>query len=109
MSAGSRCQQTIQGFTRDIAAVLRICSKGPGANLPVFLFGHSLGGLAALKYCIDNPNAPLAGVIFSSGFFKLLPARTKPWIMRKAAYLLAGLSEIVFMPDVDFHSLTRDS
>eukprot|EP00931_Biecheleriopsis_adriatica_P103579 TRINITY_DN78393_c0_g1_i1.p1 TRINITY_DN78393_c0_g1~~TRINITY_DN78393_c0_g1_i1.p1 ORF type:complete len:360 (-),score=45.19 TRINITY_DN78393_c0_g1_i1:17-1096(-) len=108
MSGGSRCQQSIHGFTRDIAALLRICSKGPGAKLPVFLFGHSLGGLSVLKYCIDNPTAPLAGVIFSSGLFRLVPARTKPWIVRKAAYALLHLSEMVIMPDVDFHSLTRD-
>eukprot|EP00441_Pelagodinium_beii_P032251 CAMPEP_0197638048 /NCGR_PEP_ID=MMETSP1338-20131121/13083_1 /TAXON_ID=43686 ORGANISM="Pelagodinium beii, Strain RCC1491" /NCGR_SAMPLE_ID=MMETSP1338 /ASSEMBLY_ACC=CAM_ASM_000754 /LENGTH=340 /DNA_ID=CAMNT_0043210561 /DNA_START=41 /DNA_END=1059 /DNA_ORIENTATION=- len=109
MSGGSRCQQTIHSFTRDVAAVLRVCSKGPGAHLPVFLFGHSLGGLTVLKYCIDNPDVPLAGVIFSSGLFRLVPERTKPWLVRKAAYGLTAVSEIVLMPDVDFHSLTRDS
>lgn len=108
MSGGSRCQQNVQSFTRDIAALLRLCSKGPGANLPVFLLGHSLGALCVLKYCIDHPDAPLAGVIFSSGLFRLTPGRTKPWIVRKAAYVLKAVSELVIMPDVDFHSLTRD-
>eukprot|EP00443_Scrippsiella_acuminata_P085493 CAMPEP_0115400800 /NCGR_PEP_ID=MMETSP0271-20121206/15545_1 /TAXON_ID=71861 /ORGANISM="Scrippsiella trochoidea, Strain CCMP3099" /LENGTH=359 /DNA_ID=CAMNT_0002824667 /DNA_START=25 /DNA_END=1104 /DNA_ORIENTATION=+ len=109
LSGGSRCQQSIHGFTRDIAALLRICcSKGPGTNLPVFLFGHSLGALSVLKYCVDNPSIDLAGVVLSSGLFRLVPSRSKPWIIRQAAYALQAVSELVIMPDVDFHSLTRD-
>jgi alpha-beta hydrolase superfamily lysophospholipase len=35
-------------------------------SLPLFLYGHSMGGLLVLSYCILNPSIQVQGVIATS-------------------------------------------
>ncbi|MEX0813571.1 MAG: lysophospholipase [Chitinophagales bacterium] len=40
-------------------------------ELPVFLYGHSMGGNVVLNYAIKNPDAKIKGIICSSPWLKL--------------------------------------
>ena len=63
-------------FLTDIAASLEM-AKALAPSAPLFLFGHSMGGLMALNYTIRSPER-LAGVIASAPL--LAPPNVAPWI-----------------------------
>lgn len=41
---------------------------------PLFIFGHSMGGLVTATFLLKNPNLKIAGVIFSAPFFGFHPS-----------------------------------
>lgn len=53
---------------RDFLADAR--ARHPG--LPVFLYGHSMGGNQTMNYCLQNPESGLSGAIVTSPWLKLL-------------------------------------
>jgi len=55
----SRFVDDFEAFRRDVAA-------GLPAGLPVFVLGHSLGGLIAIRWMEAHPEAGLAGAILSA-------------------------------------------
>jgi alpha-beta hydrolase superfamily lysophospholipase len=72
-------------YTSDLAAFIQMAkSENPG--LPVFLLGHSAGGVIACGYALDN-QAELAGLICESFAFKV-PAPDL------ALYILKGVGHI---------------
>ncbi len=64
-------------------------ASGDSANLPCFLYGHSMGGNLVLNYCLRQ-NAKLAGVIATGPWLKLAiePPRYK--------YLLSRLLNVIY-------------
>lgn len=36
------------------------------SNLPIFLYGHSMGGLTVISFSLSNPHVGIAGVIATS-------------------------------------------
>lgn len=54
----------------DVEAVLKK-AKGLHSNLPLFLYGHSMGGNVVANYVLKRNTAGLAGVVISSPWFKL--------------------------------------
>jgi alpha-beta hydrolase superfamily lysophospholipase len=75
-----------QEFLDDVAAFLPAAQAlAPGA--PLFLMGHSMGGLIALDYAIRQPQG-LAGVIGSAPL--LAPPNVAPW-MNYVARLLSRI------------------
>ena len=40
--------------------------KSNNSNIPIFLLGHSMGGLIILRYLLDNPDKEIKGIILSS-------------------------------------------
>jgi alpha-beta hydrolase superfamily lysophospholipase len=63
-------------FLTDIGASLEV-AKALAPSAPLFLFGHSMGGLMALNYAIRSPEG-LAGVIASAPL--LAPPNVAPWM-----------------------------
>lgn len=56
-------------YVSDLAALIRVAkSREPG--LPVFLLGHSAGGVVACSYALDN-QAELAGLVCESFAYRL--------------------------------------
>jgi alpha-beta hydrolase superfamily lysophospholipase len=73
-------------FLTDIGASLAV-AKALAPSKPLFLFGHSMGGLLALDYAIRNPEG-LTGVIVSAPL--LTQPNVAPWIN----YVATALSRI---------------
>jgi len=77
-------------------------------DLPLFLLGHSMGGLITLSYVLDRPKG-LAGAIISSPALGVHPEHQPPLLLR----LLVGLLERVaprlrFPSDLDTDAISRD-
>ncbi|KAM3139158.1 hypothetical protein pb186bvf_008756 [Paramecium bursaria] len=64
-SGGPRGSQTIQLLHMDVEVLLRQVSK----DLPLFLYGHAMGGLLIVSLLIRNPHLKIAGVITTSPMF----------------------------------------
>ena len=59
----------ISEYVADVASVIRLAkSRNPG--LPVFLLGHSAGGVVSSSYALDQ-QAELAGLVCESFAFKV--------------------------------------
>lgn len=61
-------------------------------DLPIIVFGHSMGGLIALNYAVSNPNDYQALAIFNSNF--------NPGIAGRAAQLVLRISQFFKGSDV---------
>lgn len=72
----------------DLAALEEQARETLGAKLPLFLFGHSMGGAIALRYALEHPTR-LAGLVLSAPF--LLDAASRPRLLTSAAGVLGGL------------------
>jgi len=53
-------------YTADVKAVLDEFRAAHGKDLPCYLLGHSMGGLIALQFLQDYPEAGVAGAILSN-------------------------------------------
>lgn len=73
---------------------------------PLFLFGHSLGGLIVMDYVIHHPDAPLSGIILSA------PLLAEPNVPRGLVLLGKLLSRVwptfSLSPGADPKTLSRD-
>lgn len=90
-SSGTRVSgMNIENFHHQITAVLKEASD----DLPCFLFGHSMGGLAVSSYLGLNPGiaAKLAGIIYSAPFLGF-PDHNAPDFGKRA--ILALLSPVM--------------
>jgi hypothetical protein len=50
-------------------------------SLPLFIYGHSMGGMAVLKYMQDHPHAHVDGIIIASPLLNL--TKPIPWWKRQ--------------------------
>jgi lysophospholipase len=77
-------------------------------ELPVFLLGHSMGGLIAISYVLRNPSG-LAGVVVSSPALDAHPEFRPPLLLRLLVGLLSRLApRMLFPSDLDTGALSRD-
>ncbi|HEX7241947.1 MAG TPA: alpha/beta hydrolase [Longimicrobiaceae bacterium] len=90
----------LEAFRRHVAAALP-------AGLPVFLLGHSLGGLIALRYLQAHPEAPLAGAVLSSPALGIA-VEAPAWKTRLAGLLSRVLPALPFANEIDPAHLTHD-
>lgn len=58
----------------DVEVLLKQASR----ELPLFLYGHSLGGMLILSLALRNPELNLAGIITTSALIKFPRDRTLP-------------------------------
>jgi alpha-beta hydrolase superfamily lysophospholipase len=91
-------------FRSDLFKFLQFI-KSNYQDLPLFLFGHSLGGLIVLDYCIHQPEG-IRAVIASS------PALSEPGVPRFLIFLSKILSRIwpvlTIKTKLDVTALSRD-
>jgi acylglycerol lipase len=94
-------------FIDDTAAVLEAARRRhPG--LPVFLLGHSLGGLIALLHALAHPEA-LAGAAVTSPSLGAHPSLRPSRAKRAVARLLSALApRTLFRTGLDPRGLSRD-
>jgi len=76
--------------------------------LPLFLLGHSMGGLITISYVLQNP-AGLAGAIISSPALGTHPEFKPPAILRLLVAVLDRLApRLRFPSDLDTTAISRD-
>ena len=64
-------------------------------DLPLFIYGHSMGGGLIASLLMRNPYLNIAGVVFSSALFGLPKERKIPWIKVFIVKLLADDLEVI--------------
>lgn len=97
-----------QDFSDDLEAVTRfVKAEFWDKKSPLFLFGHSMGGLISLKLLLDHSPTGFAGLILSSPALGLtLPV---PKIKEVAAHWLAEwLPKVTLYNEIQFDDLVRD-
>jgi acylglycerol lipase len=94
-------------YVSDVRALHRLAAgRHPGR--PVFLVGHSQGGLVALHYVFAHPGG-LRGLVLSSPFLAVHPDSAPPRVKRLAARLLARVYPSVVLPNLlDVSCLSHD-
>ncbi|HET6762171.1 MAG TPA: alpha/beta hydrolase [Longimicrobiaceae bacterium] len=95
-------------LARDFEAFRLHVSASIGADLPLFLYGHSLGGLIALRYLQTHPQLPFRGAVLSAPLlgFHIRPPR---WKTALAAVLNRLLPTARFANEVDPAGLSHDA
>lgn len=82
-------------YQQDLDQLLALV-KSQYPNLPVLLFGHSMGGVVAALYALDHPAGPAALILSSPGF---VPAVKIPALKQLSAVILSCL-----LPSATFSS-----
>jgi acylglycerol lipase len=105
LSGGKRQRfDSISELQADVAlAVERAKARAPG--VPLFLFGHSAGGLVSTTYALDH-GAELAGLVLSGPALQL-PDEVKPTEIR-AVKLLGKLTPGLHLQELDETLFVRE-
>ena len=98
---------SVDEYVADVRAAMdEVRGRHPG--LPVFLLGHSQGGLVVLKLVLDDP-AGLAGVVVTSPLLAVHPRSRPSAFMRAGAAVLRRLAPRLPLPTrIDVSVLSRD-
>ena len=91
-------------FVDDLGAMLaEVRRAAPG--LPVFLFGHSMGGLVAAAYVAERGAAGLAGLVLSSPALHTFPV---PRLLERAAPHVARWRPLQVVTPLNLSRLSHD-
>ncbi|HUR52060.1 MAG TPA: lysophospholipase [Mycobacteriales bacterium] len=97
----------VEGFThlrRDLDNLLTK-ARGEHPGLPVFLLGHSFGGLVALDFLIDRGESGVTGLVLSGPY---IDAEAGNAVQRRLAPLLAALAPNAGVATLDATTVSRD-
>lgn len=102
---GRGCVKRFDEYLDDVSALLEAAAHDRSA-VPVFLVGHSMGGLVATRFCQERPSG-VRGLLLSSPFFRVkMPV---PLVKRVAASVLSSVLPNLAMPTgLDAGHLSRD-
>jgi len=81
-------------------------ARAEAGGLPLFLMGHSLGGLVVARYVVDRRPEGLAGVILSSPALQL-PADLSP-LLQRVSGVVSRLAPRLRTVRLDLSLLSRD-
>lgn len=88
-SGGPRGCSEVEDLQRDVIAVV----KQANPDLPLYLYGHSLGGLVTLTLCYEYPHINVAGVMLTSPLIGFPMDRKLPWAKAQIVKLLGKKME----------------
>lgn len=92
-------------YRDDMRAFLRrIASLEPGR--PVFLYGHSMGGLVLGEFALRHPEG-LSGIILSAPSFESMGV-AKPWLVHSARLFSRLLPRMPLKVPLEAEALSRD-
>ncbi|WP_078555568.1 alpha/beta hydrolase [Bacillus alkalicellulosilyticus] len=96
----------IKSFTQYIDTIVSWYTEASKYELPVFLLGHSMGGLASIRTMMKK-QLPFHGVILSSPCLKLKkpPTPVKRWAAKTLHYVLP---ELQAKSGIQTHNVTRN-
>ena len=104
-SPGSRGNIGSMAATVDgVDQVVRVAADRH-AGLPLFLYGHSLGGLIALQYLTGSPDARIRGAVISA---PALDTGAASGLQRRLAPLLSRLLPDLGVLTLDADTISRD-
>ena len=84
--------------------------KEVNPNLPLFLYGHSMGGLIVLSFALLNPQIQIAGVIATSPLLGFPTDRKLDWFKLKFINLSGKkLEDMVINSMVNPTALTKNN
>ncbi len=96
-----------EDYYKDVRAMIGLASEAH-AGLPLFLLGHSMGGLICIRYVLDHPEG-LSGAIISSPALATHPEYKPPLILRLLVSILSRLAPRLLVPsDLDTEAISRD-
>jgi alpha-beta hydrolase superfamily lysophospholipase len=97
----------VDDYVADVrAALAEVRRRDPG--VPVFLLGHSQGGLIALELALDDP-AAIDGLVVTSPFLAVHPAsRPSPFVRALARVLFRLAPRLPLPTSIDVRLLSRD-
>lgn len=99
--------QSFKEFADRLNFVLQEVKKLITDDNPVYLFGHSLGGLITLKFILEYPNAPVKALLLSSPALGV--AVEIPRYKDRAARVLNVIAPKFTIPhELNFEDLSRD-
>jgi lysophospholipase len=87
---------------------LIILIKKARASLPLFIYGHSLGGLVTIKLLLEKSNINVSGCIITSPLLGLAKNLNLNWIKRQFVHYLGDhLSDFIINSQVNPTALTK--
>jgi len=94
-------------YSRDVDALITDCLQTV-KDKPLFLLGHSMGGLITLGYVLDFPEK-LTGAVVSSPALGTHPDFEPPRLLKYLVKLLSRIApRMSFKSDLDTSSVSRD-
>jgi alpha-beta hydrolase superfamily lysophospholipase len=94
-------------YFRDVEAMTGL-ARGEYPELPLFILGHSMGGLISIRYVLERPEG-LAGAIISSPALGTHPAFKPPAFLRILVRVLSFLAPRVRVDsELDTDAISRD-
>jgi acylglycerol lipase len=106
-SPGARGDIRFAPALSDLDALVARCGA-ERAGLPVFLYGHSLGALLAVRWLLERPAAPVTGAVISAlGLHSALAEQ--PAKVRAARVLGKWLPHVRVKSGIDPATLSRDA
>jgi len=95
---------SMAGTVDGVAALVRLAAqRHPG--LPLFVYGHSLGGLIALQYLTGSPDAGIRGAVISA---PALDTSAASGVQRRVAPVLSRLLPDLGVLSLDAEAISRD-
>jgi len=96
-----------EDYFRDVDALTGLArEKYP--ELPMYLLGHSMGGLISIRYSLEKP-AGLAGVIISSPALGTHPEFKPPFLLKLMVSILSRLApRLLVASDLDTQAISKD-
>ena len=83
-SGGARGCAEVRELENDVIFLL----KTARTNLPLFVYGHSMGGLVLIKLLLEKDNLNVAGCIITSPLLGLAKNMHMPWVKKKFLTLI---------------------
>lgn len=82
--------------------------KNARADLPLFIYAHSLGGLVTIKLLIDKPELNVSGCIITSPLLGLAKNMHFNWVKRQFMHYLGDhLADFIVNSRVNPTALTK--
>ena len=98
-------KNNIETFMVDITDIMQHLSP----SLPLFLYGHSMGGLTLVSFLINNNNLNIAGVILSAPFLAFTKDNEIDNFKRVAVRAMSKeLDNLVLNPMISLDIISRD-
>ena len=96
-----------EDYFRDVDALTGLASE-KHRELPLYLLGHSMGGLISIRYALEKPTG-LAGVIVSSPALGTHPEFQPALFLKLLVSILSRLApRLLFASDLDTRAISRD-
>jgi alpha-beta hydrolase superfamily lysophospholipase len=96
-----------EDYFRDVDALTGL-AREKHRELPIYLLGHSMGGLISIRYSLEKP-AGLAGAIISSPVLGTHPEFKPPLFLKLMVSILSRLApRLLVASDLDTQAISRD-